>query len=151
MAMLPNVFQAEKHDKMGFSVLPAGWYPAEITKSEIKDNRAGTGKILKLQFKIIDHEEYKGRMVFANLNIIHQNQVAVEIAEKELATICEACGVGEVEDTDELHDIPLGIKLSIRPETAQWPETNEIKGYCDVEKLNEKGDDTTNPKDNPFK
>ena len=145
MAMLPNVFNSEGKEKMGFSVLPAGWYEAEIVKSEVKDTKAGTGKYLMLQFKIINHDEYNGRFIFTNLNLVNPNQTAVQIAEKELATICDACGTNVIEDSAELHDIPLGVKLTVKAETAQWPAKNEIKGYChinDIPQSESNGDDS---------
>jgi len=137
MPMLPSVFDASDKQRMGFNVLPAGWYEAEIVKSDLRDTKAKTGKYLSLEFKILE-EGYEGRKVWVNLNLVNPNTTAVEIAEKELATICDAVGVTTVEDSTELHNIPMGIKLVIRPETAQWPERNEIKGYCRVDDLVEK-------------
>lgn len=138
MAMLPEVFNAEENEKMGFNTLPNGWYAAEISKSEIKANSKKTGHILVMIFKIIDHDEFKGRTIYKNLNIIHANQQAQEISRKELATICECCGIPAIEDTEELHEIPMGIKLKTTAETAQWPAKNEISAYCPYEDLDKK-------------
>ena len=48
---------------------------------------------------------------------------------EELASICQAAEVDVVEDSEELHDIPMMIKVGIKAETAQWPAKNVIKGY----------------------
>jgi len=149
MAMLPSVFQTEGKGSMGFDVMPAGWYEAEVVKSELKTTKAGNGKYLSLQLKIIDGE-YKGRFVFANLNLVNPNQTAVEIAEKELATLCRACGLDTIEDSAELHGIPIGVKLGVKPETAQWPAKNEIKGYCNADEIDDQtrtkaADEDSNP------
>lgn len=141
MALLPNVFVPEEAESMEFTVLPAGWYPAEIVKSELKDTKLKDGKYIALKFRItedveIDGEEVKseGRFVFTNLNIINKNETAVRIAQSDLKAICEAIGFeGELEDTVDLHDQDMMIKLSVKPETSEWPAKNEIKGYKAVE------------------
>lgn len=146
MAMLPSVFNAKDSEKMtDFTPLQPGWYEAEIVKSSIVDTKAGTGKYIKLQFKTTYNG--KPRFVFTNLNIINPNPIAEEIAKKELATICEACGVDEIEDTADLHNIQIGIRITIKPATAQWPAGNEIKSYC---ALDDMPDDATADDFNPF-
>lgn len=137
MAKLPSTFNHEEHEKMGdFSPIPAGEYLAMIVESELKMTKAATeannpklGQYVSLKFKI-EGGDYDGRTIFTNLNIINPNQQAVEIANKELASICEALGLGPVDDTEELHGKPLVIRVSIKAETAQYPARNEIKGYA---------------------
>lgn len=141
MAMLPDVFNSEGKETMGFTVIPAGWYEGEIIQSQMKDTKAKTGKYLNLSMKIIDGE-HKGRMVFTMLNLVNPNRTAVEIAQKELATICNATGVGTspqspLEDSDELHNIPIGILVGIQPASSNWPEKNIVKGYCPVDDIPE--------------
>jgi len=152
MAMLPSVFQAEGKGDMGFEVLEPGWYLGAVQKSELMDTKAGTGKYLKLQFKLYGDasggDNGKGRMVWQNLNLINPNQQAVEIAERELATLCRACGLEAIEDSVELHDIEVGILLAIQPATAQWPAKNIIKGYAPADAIPTNGG--SNGNDIPF-
>ncbi|MCP4100322.1 MAG: DUF669 domain-containing protein, partial [Lentisphaerae bacterium] len=109
--------------------IPAGWQEAEITKSELKSTKAKDGKYIALTFKVLEGE-FEKRLVYTNLNIVNKNETAVAIAQSDLKAICEAVGFeGELEDTEDLHNIPLAIKLSVKPETAQWPAKNEIKGF----------------------
>lgn len=137
MALLPNVFVPEDTESMEFTTLPAGWYIAEMVKSELKDTNAKDGKYLALKFKIlenavVDGEEVKseGRFVFTNLNIVNKNETAVRLARSDLKAICEAVGhTGELEDTVDLHNIELMVKLNVKPATSEWPAKNEIKGY----------------------
>lgn len=137
MALLPNVFVPEDAESMEFTTLPAGWYVAEIVKSELKDTKDRAGKYVALKFKIledaeIDGEEVKseGRFVFTNLNIVNKSETAVRLARSDLKAICEAVGhTGELEDTVDLHNIELQIKLSVKAATSEWPEKNEVKGY----------------------
>lgn len=133
MALLPSVFVPEETEDMEFKPLKAGWYPAELVKSELKSTKDKKGKYLSFQFKVIEDandESSEGRFVFTNLNIVNSNETAVKIAHSDLKAICEAVGhEGELEDTVDLHNIPLMIKVSYKPETPDWPAKNEIKGY----------------------
>ena len=55
---------------------------------------------------------------FKNLSIDNPNDQTVEIAERELNTIIEdGCGLkrDDVEETEELHNIPMEIKVIVVP------------------------------------
>lgn len=133
MALLPDVFVPEEAKSTGFEPIPAGYYEAEITKSELKSTKDGTGKYIAMTFKVLDGE-HEGRLVFTNLNIVNKSDVAVRIAQGDLKAICHSVGFeGDLEDTEDLHGIPMAIKVSEKPETPQWPAKNEIKGYKPLE------------------
>lgn len=130
MAELPSVFNAKDSEKMGgFEPVPVAWYIAEVTKSEVKDTAAGTGKYLNLQSKIVEPEEYAGRVFFTLLNLVNPNPTAVEIANKELASLCEACDIDEIEDSVDLHGIPYGVRLKIVAGNANYPPKNQASAY----------------------
>lgn len=134
MAQLPSVFDAKNTEKQkDFEPIPQQWVIGEVTKSEYKATAAKTGHYLTCQIKVIAPEEHKGRMVFNLMNLENPNQTAVEIAQKELASMCEACGIDELEDSTELHGIPFGMRLGIKPGDANWPPKNVIKSYKTVE------------------
>lgn len=129
MALLPDIFIPEEASEDPFAPIPADWYVAEITKSELKDTKDRTGKYLAMTF-VIAEGQYKGRFMFANLNLVNKSDIAVQIARADLKNICTAVGhEGELEDSEDLHNILMEIKISIKPESAQWPAKNEIKGY----------------------
>ena len=130
MAQFTSVFDAKNAEKQTeFEPIPAQWVIGEAEKSEYKATAAKTGHYLKFQINILAPEEYKGRKVFSNLNLDNPNQTAVEIAQKELASMCEVCGVDELEDSTELHGIPFGMRLAVQPGDANWPPKNVIKAY----------------------
>jgi len=130
MAMLPNVFVPEDAEDSGFEPIPANWYEAEITKSEIKKTKDGNGKYISLCFKVLDDENYANRLIYTNLNIVNKSEVAVKIAQSDLKAICGAVDhEGDLEDTEDLHNKPMLIKVSVKAETSQWPAKNEIKGF----------------------
>ena len=115
-----------------FTPIPAGKYVAQIKKSEFKATKAKTGHYLKLEFSIIDGE-YKGRKLWENLNLDNPNPVAVEIANKTLNTICQACNKSGVQDSEELHGIPILITVKVNPASALHPASNSIKFYESID------------------
>ena len=131
MAQLyPNGFDANNVDpNFSFEHIPAGKYIARITASEMKTTNAGTGQYLQLEFEVIQGD-YTGRKVWARLNLINQNQTAVDIAQRELSAICHAVGKLRIMDSQELHDIPMEIdvKVEIDKKGDREPQ-NAIKSY----------------------
>jgi hypothetical protein len=67
------------------------------------------------------------------LNLKNPNSVAVDIANKTLSSICYAVGVMNPNDSEELHDRPLEVKLAVKPPRDNYDATNEVKGYRSAE------------------
>ena len=133
MAKLGKGFDANQVDPGNtFEVIPEGWYKAQLDKSDLLKTKAGDGSYLALRFKILDGE-HKGRMIFTNLNIDNPNPVAVEIAERNFSQLCHAVGILVVQDTEELHNIPLEIRVGINPPQGQYDAKNDVKGYRPLE------------------
>jgi hypothetical protein len=114
-----------------FEPLPAGWYTAMITQSEMKPTKNGAGEYLQLRLDVIDGE-YEGRVLFDRLNLRNENQTAVEIAQRQLSAICHAVGVLTPNDSTELHDKPLKVKVAIRPAGNGYEASNEVKAYAEA-------------------
>ena len=112
--------------------IPAGKYPAVITESEMKANKAGTGNYLQLTFQIIDGP-YKNRVFWARLNLDNPNATAVQIARGELSAVCRAVGVLAPGDSAELHNLPLVIHVRCKKRSDTGEIGNEIKGYSKKE------------------
>lgn len=136
MAKLGKAFDSSHHDDMndGFDPMPAGVYKAMIVDSDYLKNSKKTGHYAKFQFKIIEGE-FKGRFVWTNLNLDNPNTITVEIAQKELATLCRACGKNVVQDTTVLHGIPINMKIKIKPAKGDYPAGNEPIGYTSLSKI----------------
>jgi hypothetical protein len=113
----------------GFDPVPASKYPAVITESEMKPNKAGTGQYLQLTFQIIDGE-LKGRLLWARLNLDNPNATAVQIARADLSAICRAVGVLAPNDSVDLHNLPLVIDVRCKKRADTGEIANEIKGYA---------------------
>ena len=119
---------AEVEPQGSFEPIPAGWYTAMITDSEFKPTKNGNGEYLQLRLDVIEGE-HEGRVLFDRLNLNNPNQTAVEIAQRQLSAICRAVGVMTPQDSNDLHDKPLKVKVSIRPAGNGYEASNEVKAY----------------------
>ena len=130
MAELPTAYNSEtnKESMADFSALPAGLKIAAIYKSQYKATKAKTGHMLQLQLKVLEGKD-KGRVFFENLNLDNPNPVAVEIANKTLNSICQACLKASVKDSEELHNIPMRVTLRVDAATATQPASNSVTNY----------------------
>lgn len=111
--------------------VPAAWYDAVMDQSEMKPTKdaATTGNaFLECRFNIASGQ-YAGRKLYARLNLRNSNPVAAEIAQKELSAICHAVGILQVQDSQQLHGIPLKVKVKVRAGDAQYGASNEISTY----------------------
>jgi len=123
-------FNAEEIEvSTSYDPVPPGWYPAVITESEMRETRAGTGQYLALTLELVDCA-YAGRRVWTNLNLHNPNPKAVEIAQRDLASICRAIGIMQPRDSEDLHFRKLEVKLAIQRDNH---DRNECKGYRAVE------------------
>jgi hypothetical protein len=111
-----------------FEAIPAGKYVAMITASEMKSTKAGTGRFLELCFTIVEGE-YRGRNAWARLNLENPNSVAMKIAQAELSALCRAVGVMTPNDSVELHNLPLVIKVRCKKRKDIDEISNEIGGF----------------------
>jgi hypothetical protein len=146
MAKLPSAFTSDDHDDMNdFTPIPAGDVNAKIIESDIVPTKAAKeaidsgavteevamaeiGSRLNFKFEVIDGD-HKGRTFFVGLNITNKNPKAVEISQKELATICRACNKVTVGDTSDLHGIPMLITLKVTEGDANYGPKNEATMY----------------------
>jgi len=142
-------FNANPIEPLGeFTPLPKGKYTVIISATEMKDTKPmpdrDPGQYLQIVFDVIDDGEHKGRKIFDRLNLVNTNATAKTIAESALSAICRCVGVMTPKSTEELHNIPMVIKVDIRPASAEYAATNIVKGYERVDgvKLTEVGDKT---------
>lgn len=132
----------------GFETVPAGWYNVAMDESTMKPTKDGAGAYLECRFDILDGQ-YKGRKLFARYNVKNANAQAVEIAYKQLSAVAHAVGVLNVQDSEQLHGIPLKLKVKIRKDrTGEYEDQNDV---VSAKNINEKvetvgaGGDTGQP------
>ena len=131
MANIEGFDASQVEPTKGFELIPPDEYEACIAKSEEKLTKAGDGHYHSLQFEI-QKGEAKGRRLFVNLNLDNPNAQAVAIARAELSAICRAVNVLRPKDTEDLHNIPLMIKVGQRKRKDNGEMENYIKGYSPV-------------------
>ena len=118
---------ADVEPNSAFAPLPAGEYQAIISQSEMKPTKNGLGKYLELKLQILNGQ-HQNRTLFDRLNLVNQNDVAVQIAKGTLSSICRAVGVLEPDDSLELHNKAMCIVVKIKNDQNGNPQ-NEVKGY----------------------
>ena len=120
-----NANDAPPPTSMSRGPLPEGKYEAIITQSDIKETKAGTGQYIELVIQITDGE-FSGRRLWERLNVSNPNKKAEEMAKTALGALCVATNVLDMDDTEQLHDIPFLIQLEI---DRKEPDRNRIVGY----------------------
>lgn len=142
MAQLSQQFDAsEVEPRHPNEVRPAGWYACYPSASEMKPTKDNSTEYLSMEYTCYEPAEFAGTKFFDNLNINHGNPVVQEIAYRTLSAICHATGVLVLNDTEELHEQPLAIRIAyVPPEKDEhgkiiYSEKNEVKDYRPVDEV----------------
>ena len=106
--------------------LPAGEYIAVIAKSEKRGPNDKGNSYVNLEFEVTDGAA-SGRRFWSMLNLWNSSAEAVEIAQRELNSICHAVGRLRVNSSEELHGIPMRVTLGQK--TDSYGTKNVVKGY----------------------
>ena len=132
MAGLGYTFDANDVEPSApIEVLPPGKYEAQIVKSEIRESKKNTDNTyLWLEFSILSGD-HTNKKVWTNLNLWNSNTTAAEIANKDMSAICRAIGRMQIQDTEELHFLPMMIDVKIKP-AGEFFASNVIGGYSAV-------------------
>lgn len=129
-----------------FTAIPAGKYKSVIKAIEYKENSKKTGHFLSITH-VITKGEYKGRQLWANLNIQHDNEVAQEIALKQFKQLNDAVfgkdkSYGSPADiVKAFKDKEVAIKVIVDKSDA---DRNQINGFFPV--AEDKAGETTSSK-----
>ena len=130
MAQLIQAFNAQQYDPtQGGGSLPVGRHPVINESSEVKANKANDGGYLQLNLKLIDGPQ-TGTTGAYRLNLYHSNPQTAEIAHRQLSAICHVIGVFNVQDSQQLHNIPFIVEVGL-----QKGEEAAQKGYTEVKKV----------------
>lgn len=132
-------FKPNDVEELDFSPVPKGDYVILITESEIGMTKNGQGTLLTLKL-VVQDGKYKGRTVFENLCVQHSNEIAQRIAQIRLKQICDAVGVGQLVDSNQIHDKPLIAQIDMELDQYAMDKRgdgekvyrNVIKGYGPV-------------------
>ncbi len=119
-----------------FTVIPAGKYRACLVSDQLRDNSAGTGKILEVKIQIMEGQ-FAGEVLTDYINITNASPKAQAIGQGTLKRICNLCGVPyPPQDTAGLMGKPLGIDVKVEKFTSNTTgkelDSNKIRAYGPV-------------------
>ena len=110
--------------KHSFDPVPAGMYTCEVENNlVVTDSKSSSNKIVKLELRIIDDGEYKGRKIFDNLIIGATPEVKAK-TEWKIAQFAIACGVCTKDTLDKI-DLEMfkgttcNVKVGVKTEAYQ--------------------------------
>lgn len=125
-------FQADPNlPTNNYELLPKGDYLCMAIASELKPNSKRTGDYLQITFEVLDGP-CKGRKIWDRLNIRNANKTAEKIAMEQLNALCMATGVLHLQDSDQLHNLPVVLKVDIEAGRDGYDDQNRVKGYAAV-------------------
>ncbi len=121
-----TAFDADTIDTSdNYDPIPEGTYECVVEKTEMLPTKKGDGSYLKLTFSVIDGQ-YDGRKFFTNFNLVNPSAAAEEIGRKNLAKVQKAIGRPRIQSHEELCDIPLQVRISIRKEEGFKPQNEFV-------------------------
>ena len=127
MANLGTTFDATSVDPTtSYDVLPPGKYAVQIVQSEMRPTKDGNGQYLWLELDVLDGP-HAGRKLFDRLNLVNASAQTVEIAQRTPSAICHATGRLQVQDSQELHLIPMTAHVTVQPPKNGYGESNKIR------------------------
>jgi hypothetical protein len=114
-----------------FDPVPAAKYVLEIIESDVADLKSGKGRGITLGYKIVEGQ-YEGRRLWGTINFRHENEQTQRIGQQELGSVCSACGLtGHLENTDDLHGIPIICSVAIEVDKAgRYLPKNIVKSWA---------------------
>jgi hypothetical protein len=127
MARLGETFDATTVEpNKPFEALPPGRYVVQIVNSEMRPTKDGMGQYLWLELDVLEGE-YAGRKLFDRLNLVNSNPTTVEIAQRTLSAICHAVRKMQVDDSEQLHLIPLIADVKVQPPKNGYDASNTLR------------------------
>lgn len=111
-----------------FDALPPGNYPVVIEKAEIKSTKKGDGHYLEVCVQVTD-DCYRGRKLWARMNIDNPSEIAQRIAMSQLSSLCRACGIAVIRDENELLGKACIAKVIVQKDRD---DQNDIKAWLPI-------------------
>lgn len=118
-----------------FELIPAGKYKAIMIESAVQQTKAGTGTYLKATWLIVEGDQ-EGRKIWEMYTLTNPNNKATQIGRGQLKSIAMAQGKmsGMVNDSEDMHDKPVLIKVKTEPGSGEYGPKNRIAGYMPINK-----------------
>ena len=103
-----------------------GTYEAVIVNSESQAMKSGNGMGFNFEFEIVSGT-MQGRKVFVWITYEHRTSPdAQRIGQEQLSAMCRAVGITQLNDTAQLHNLPMLITVAL---DKKDPTRNVLKNY----------------------
>ena len=127
-------------------VLP-GKYTAQINKSDYKETNeskkrgeqaiqkdpfGGHSYYQQYDFTILEGK-YAGRIIFCRLHVKNRNQEVEEKENQRAHQLGKILGYPNFSDTEELHSLPMIIRVRTTKAKGKYPEGNDVNGFYPLE------------------
>jgi hypothetical protein len=116
----------------GASVLPAGRYVCKIGDVEIKDTKAGNGKVMKVQLRC------EAGVITDNLNVYNTSQEAVRIGLEQLKSLLVCSGHPDPDNIGQ-HGLAsmkgLTVGVIVKADTYNGAPSSKVAGYCKADAI----------------
>jgi hypothetical protein len=120
-------YDPNEYETKGVPVaIPAGAYECMVQSVEMKQTRDETGSYLKVTLVVTDGD-YKGRLLFDNLNVRNKSEQAQRIGREALNGLLVAAGIPGERDMSQL--IQKTVMAKVKVEDYQGEAQNKVKGY----------------------
>jgi hypothetical protein len=111
-----------------FDPVPKGRYLCVIDDTEMKQTKDKKGSYLEVTHQIISPKEYKGRKVWARLNVNNPSEIAQRIGREQFNALCMATvKTLEVDKTERLHAKRVIVHVGI-DKSGDEPQ-NKVTGW----------------------
>lgn len=109
-----------------FDALPPGEYEVIVSESDLRENSKGTGQLMSLTLDVQAPEQFRGRKLWHNINVVHQSAETQRIGQSQMAQLVIACGYEGISSSEQLHGIPV---IATVKKQKDDPTRNDVKGY----------------------
>ena len=107
--------------------IPAGAYECMVQGVEMKQTKDETGSYLKVTL-VVTEGDYKGRLLFDNLNVRNKSEQAQKIGREALNGLLAAAEIPGERDMSVLVQRTVTAKVTVEKSEA-YGEQNKVKGY----------------------
>lgn len=112
--------------------LPDGTYTASIDRCTVETTKTGSGKYLKVSWKIQAPEKFKGRLVFHNYNFENTSKQAEDIGRGEIKAFLQASGATTFAINSPTELCGTCCEIVVKTKSDDFGDRNTIVGYRSV-------------------
>jgi hypothetical protein len=110
--------------------IPNAWYNMAAKELKLEPTSKGDGQKITGIFEVMDGI-FKGRKVYHNFNWVNPSEQAQNIGRAQFSALCHATRILQVNDTQQLLNIPFKAKVKVTAAQGGFDAKNEITAFKD--------------------